>query len=209
MTWGSRSARSRPGRCGRCRRAPELRAVARLAHQPVLVRESDELHPRRETQLGQDAAHVALHGGFADESHLAGFGIAQPARREQEDLLLPRGQRLERIRRRPPLLAHPAEAAPPPATPKPPIAATVRVSFGAITECPACTVRMAASTNSGVVSFITKPWAPARMARATASSRWKVVSTMTLGAVRTDRLPAMIRAVASIPSSRACGCPSA
>ena len=56
-----------------------------------------------------------------------------------------------------------------------------RVADAAITADPECTVRIAASRNSGSASLSRNPLAPCRIARAAASSRSKVVSITTRG----------------------------
>ena len=104
------------------------------------------------------------------------LGVGQPARGEREDLALALGE-----------VAVGGGTGRGAASAK--CAKSSRVADAAITADPACTVRIAASRNSGSASFSRNPLAPCRIARAAASSRSKVVSmTMRGGSLVAQQL---------------------
>ena len=80
------------------RPARDHAAERRRADQPVLEGVDDQLHPVAQAQLRQDAADVRLHGRLAEKLPRRDLAVAQPARRQEEDVPLARGERREGLR---------------------------------------------------------------------------------------------------------------
>ena len=74
-------------------------ALARL-HKTLLVCVHNSLDPDPQPQLGQDAAHMGLGGGVADEELAGDLGVGQAPSDEPQNLDLPLGETRLAPRRR-------------------------------------------------------------------------------------------------------------
>ena len=182
-------ARRRHHRPGPPARAPDGAAGRLGLDEPVLVGEHHDLHPVAQAELAQDRADVGLHRRLAGEDQ-----------RRRSRCSTARA----RPRRRPRAPSRSARGTPPaPASgcgTGRPAASTGR--SGASTALPACTVRIASRSITGVVSLSRNPLAPYRIAVAARSSRLNVVSTTTRtgvsragGPVGREDLPGRLDAV--------------
>ena len=138
----------------------------------VLPGEGDELHPAAQAELREDAADVDLTVVSLTKAESRSRRSRAPCIARK--ISFSRGESASIASS-----ARPAAAELPEQVRSPP----------ARYRWPAWTVRMAASRNSGSASLVRNPLAPARIARATASSRRNVVTTM----MRGSRCPAPAR----------------
>ena len=122
-------------------------------HDPVLVGEDHGLNPVAQPELHQHACDVGLDRLIAHHQLGGDLGVAQPAREQQQDLALARGQ-LRKLARRGDARRRPAKEA-----------ITRRVTAGASSASPAATVRIARTSSSGGADFSRNPLVPARSAR--------------------------------------------